>query len=230
MTESMPSDSTLAQTLFRLQKLDHQSMAQFLHDDIGQNLIAIRSFAEAILEQDENSADSTEELIDLIKQATESAYRSTYNLMQELRAQDSARHDIATALEICLDESHLRQRNIESVLEVDLQSAALEFNTRAFILRITRSFVNICKRLGAGGRITVSVTSLIAGSEYGVDLNLVYTADLSSIKCDYSDALKSIQDRIEAIGGKFQTKFGDHDGLAMFLSFAPLLPIPQSNP
>ena len=101
MTESMPSDSTLAQTLFRLQKQDHQSMAQFLHDDIGQNLIAIRSFAEAILEQDENSADSTEELIDLIKQATESAYRSTYNLMQELRAQDSARHDISTALEIC---------------------------------------------------------------------------------------------------------------------------------
>ncbi|MCP4764712.1 MAG: hypothetical protein GY875_00400 [Gammaproteobacteria bacterium] len=228
MTESIPSDFTVAQTVLSLQKLDHQSMAQFLHDDIGQNLVAIRSFVEAILEQDENALNNSGELIDLIKQATESAYCGTYNLMQELRSQDLASHDIATALEICFEESNLRQKNIESVLEVYLQPAGLELYTRAFILRSTRSFINICKRLDAGGQITASLTSPVPGSEHGVELDLVYTADLDSAETDFSDALEPIRNRVEAIGGKFHTRFGILEGLVLSLSFNSLLPFSDS--
>jgi glucose-6-phosphate-specific signal transduction histidine kinase len=85
MTESIPADLTTAQSLLRLLESDHQSVVKLLHDDIGQSLVAIRSIAEAILDQDSHQADETGELVDLIKQASNSAYRSAYDLMQELR-------------------------------------------------------------------------------------------------------------------------------------------------
>ena len=197
----------------RMLDSEQHSLLRMLHDDLGQNLVAIKSFATAIAEQPGAAGNDTGELAGMIRQAAESAYRSSYDLMQELRAQYLADRPIDAALGACLEEARLRENGIGYDYRVDAVLADdLGVLTRAFVLRSVRCYANLCKALAGCERISVDLRLDAADADHQLRLILEHRARDSLDPAHYS--LLSLADRLEAIGGEWCLET-DHGRLQM---------------
>lgn len=121
---------------------DQQALERWLHDELGQNLVAIRSFSKAIMEENSESVDDTRELAAMINQAADMSYRAAYDLMQELRVQNHVHLPINKGLENCLLDARLKEKQIEHQFKVDNGLDGLDEFTKAIILRSARAFIN----------------------------------------------------------------------------------------
>lgn len=186
----------------RMLDSEQHSLLRMLHDDLGQNLVAIKSFATAIAEQHGATGNDTGELAGMIREAAESAYRSSYDLMQELRAQYLADRAIGDALGACLEEARLRENGIAHEYRVDAALADdLGVLTRAFVLRSVRCYANLCKALTDCEHISVDLRRDGDDADHELRLTLEHRARDSLDPAHYS--LLSLADRLEAIGGKW---------------------------
>jgi len=201
---------------------EQQSLVKLLHDDLGQNLVAIRSFAAAIARENVDAPGDTGELADMIREAAESAYRSSYDLMQELRAQYMADREIGDALQTCLEESRLKENHIDYSCRVDPALAGLDFPTRAFILRNVRCFANICKSLDNCERIAIDLDA--AGTAARPALALRLELDGNSDRLDPEHfTLVALAERLAAIGGEMRLDdSGNDENTRLELRFEPL--------
>jgi len=198
-TDTQQTDADWAQ---RMLDSEQHALVRLLHDDLGQNLVAIKSFAAAIAEQHAGSDGDTGELADMIRDAAESAYRSSYDLMQELRAQYLADRQIGEALEACLAESRLKESGIAYSCDVDPQLLSLESLSRAFILRAVRCYANLCKALDDCQHIAVELR--IAGDANDTDLVLTLRHGGRDTLDPVHFSLQALDGRLEAIGGEMR--------------------------
>jgi glucose-6-phosphate-specific signal transduction histidine kinase len=181
---------------------EQHALVRLLHDDLGQNLVAIKSFAAAIAERHAGADGDTEELAGMIREAAESAYRSSYDLMQELRAQYLADREIGAALEACLAESRLKESGIAYNCDLQTEAANLDFQTRAFILRAVRCYANLCKTLVDCRRIVVDLRT--AGTEGAPELLLILEHGGQDSLDPAHFSLRALGDRLEVIGGEMR--------------------------
>ena len=203
-------------------RAEQRSLVRWLHDDLGQNLVAIKSFAAAIAEQHAGAGGDTVELADMIREAADSAYRRAYDLMQELRAQNGADSDLAGGIEKCLQEARLRENEIAYRYRIDPAVGELDSGTRALILRNLRCFVNFCKRQQACTQISVDLQLATGGN--GRTLALILGHSGSYEHLDREDAgLQALEERLQAIGGEIQFAIDDNgEHFALNLYFDPL--------
>jgi glucose-6-phosphate-specific signal transduction histidine kinase len=192
----------------RMLDSEQHSLLRMLHDDLGQNLVAIKSFATAIADQHGATGNDTGELAGMIREAAESAYRSSYDLMQELRAQYLADRPIDDALGDCLEEARLQENGISYDYRVDTALADdLGVLTRAFVLRSVRCYANVCKALTDCERISVDLHRDADDADHELRLTLEHHARDNLDPAHYS--LLSLADRLEAIGGKWSLETDD---------------------
>ncbi len=196
---------------------EQHALVRLLHDDLGQNLVAIKSFAAAIAEQHACADGDTEELAGMIREAAESAYRSSYDLMQELRAQSLADREIGAALEVCLAESRLKENGIAYNCDVQTETANLGPSTRAFILRAVRCYANLCKTLADCQRITLELRTAETEGTPEILLILEHGGQDSLDPAHFS--LQALGDRLEAIAGEMRL---DAANRRLELRFDPL--------
>ena len=205
----------------RLQKSEHEALVHWLHDDLGQNLIAIKSFSVAIMEQCQDKDDDTLELAGFIHDAAESSFRATYNLMQELRAEQLANQEINIALAQCLQESGLKEKGISHQLYVEEKLDNLDRDTKAFVLRSVRAYVNCCKSIESATEISVRLSRSTKAIEQLLELKLAYSGngrfDESSLP-----ELQRLRDRIEAIEGKCLVLQDNDKEHVLMLKFDPV--------
>ena len=208
----------------RLLHAEHRSMIELLHDDLGQNLVAIRSFAAAIAERFADAGDDTAELAEMIGDAADSAYRRSYDLMQELRAQQGADQDLGASLEDCLREARLQENGIDSRYRVDPAVGEINRSTQALVLRNLRGFVSFCKALGACRQISVELQPALGRSERQLELVLGYGGQFEQLDSE-NPSLKALAERTSAVGGEIM--FGCDAGrgeVTLNLYFDPLDP------
>jgi len=198
----------------RMPDSEQHALVRLLHDDLGQNLVAIKSFAAAIAEQHAGAAGDTGELAAMIREAADSAYRSSYDLMQELRAQYLADREIDDALEACLAESRLKENGIVYGCELEPGLGSLDAASRAFILRGVRCYANLCKALDDCRRIDVKLNAGKDETDYELVLTLEHDGQDSLDPAHFS--LLSLGDRLEAIGGEMRL---DADNRCLQLRF-----------
>ena len=206
----------------RMLDSEQQSMVKLLHDDLGQNLVAIKSFAAAIVEQYGDADGDTGELAVMIREAADSAYRSSYDLMQELRAQYLADQEIAGALEICLQEARLKENGIDYQCHVESSIGPLDEDTRALILRNVRGYANFCKTLQSCEGLSLELRPGTETNAPALELTLVQSG-----KFDYLNredfTLVSLAERMAAIGGDmFLEASPERDRITLCLRFDPL--------
>ena len=207
------SINTDCQLLKSLLQVEHQNLVHWLHDELGQNLVAIKSFATAIIEQNKDAADDTAELAEFIKQAADQSYRSTYDLMQELRAQSYADLPVYTALETCLVEARLKQQGIDYKLDVDIEPDYLESFTLSIILRSVRSFISFSKQSTQPATLSVGLVSI--GND-AVELRLAHRGEFDIIPAESAE-LNALRKRVEAIDGTMQLDSDDKQQLDLTL-------------
>ena len=213
----MPDNKTNNSVAEQLLKIEHQNLIHWLHDDLGQNLVAIKSFANAIVEQNSEAEDDTVELAGMIKQATELAFRSTYDLMQELRSQEFANQSISDGLTNCLEQARLKSRGITESLEVDSSLDKLDTFTKAVILRSTRCFINFNKLSEQAQSISIELRqNRTDNARYALQLEFSYRGEFDILPTEYP-GLSALQSRIEAIGGTTKLETNDRDALTLTL-------------
>lgn len=209
------------QSALRLLQTEHRALEHWLHDDLGQNLVAIKSFAAAIMEQNKDSTDDTVELADIINQAAQAAYQATYNLMLELRAENAADQPIHIALTQCLQDARLKEKNIQHQFHIDAQIDNLDNFTKAVILRSVRSFINFSKLFVQTRSVSIGLHAQSDTAEHALELRLVH---LGEFDIPHSDVpgLIALRQRIEAIGGEVHFESNNLDKLSLNLRFNPL--------
>ena len=197
----------------RMLDSEQHSLVRLLHDDLGQNLVAIKSFATAIADQHAGADGDTGELAGMIREAAELAYRSSYDLMQELRAQYLADREIVAALDACLEESRLKENGIAYACKVDSALADLGEFSRAFVLRSVRCYANLCKSLADCEQISLD---LRVADDDRPELVLILEHNGSQTLDPAHFSLLALADRLEAIAGKMDI---DVDGKRIELRF-----------
>lgn len=214
----------------RLLDSEQQSLVKLLHDDLGQNLVAIRSFAAAICERHENTDGDTGELAQMIRDAADSAYRSSYDLMQELRVQSLADREIAEALNTCLDEARLKQNGIAYESRVDPSLNCLDTATKALILRNTRCFANFCKSLEGCENFSVDLRPGAGEVKSALEMTLVRCGRFEYLNRE-DLALVSLAERLAAIGGETSLETSeDNDRITLELRFDRLRVDGEASP
>lgn len=221
----LQGNCTTEQSALKLLKVEHRALVDWLHDDLAQNLVAIKSFAAAIIEQNRERADDTAEIADIIKQAADNAYRAAYDLMQELRAQDGADEITTDAISTCLIDARLKEKNIAYRLHVDSDLDALDNFTKAVILRSVQTFINYSKQCTETPCMIISLTALSQATRYKVELRLSHQGEFE-IAPEDAPAIRALRERVEAIGGEVVIETNDKDRLDLRLR---LNPVPMSN-
>jgi glucose-6-phosphate-specific signal transduction histidine kinase len=202
---------------------DHRALIDMLHDELGQNLVAIRSFAAAIAEQHAEADNDTAEIAAMINDAADSAYRRCYHLMQELRAQHAADQEMSPGLDECLREARLQENNIGSQFRIDPAVGELDPTTRAFVLRNVRCFANYARTLGVCKQVSVELRPALGNSDRLLDLFLGYSGKFDKLDCE-DLSLRSITERTDAIGGEILVGCNAAQGeFTLQLYFDPLV-------
>lgn len=138
----------------RLLNLEQSEFERFLHDELGQSLVAIRSMASAL--EDE----SQHEISTMIAQVADDAYVEVYDRMMELRAESLAHGPVlANAIHQCIDEARLEARGLAYRLNLD---DGVELLTdpvyRRLLLRCLRCIVLAVKRTAdTGGELVIDI-------------------------------------------------------------------------
>ena len=222
MTSTDERKLSAGQWARRMLDSEQQSMVKLLHDDLGQNLVAIKSFAAAIVEQNGDADGDTGELAGMIREAADSAYRRSYDLMQELRAQYLADREIAEALSICLQEARLRENGIDYRCQVDASIGPLDADTRALILRNVRGYANFCKTLPACEELSLQLRPDDERGGPALELTLVQSGKFEKLNRE-DFTLASLGERMSAIGGEMSLEAsGESDRITLRLRFDPL--------
>lgn len=216
------SNATNEQSALRLLETEHRALVRWLHDDLAQNLVAIKSFAAAIIEQNNTRTDDTAEIAEIIKQAASDAYRAAYDLMQELRAQDAADQATTLALSTCIEEARLDEKNIQHRLHIDSNLEDLDNFTKASILRSLRTFINYSKQSKQTPRMIIGLHVLSHDAEHELELRLSHQGEFEIAPND-APAIRALRERIEAVGGKVIIETNDKDSLHLKLRFNPIV-------
>lgn len=207
----------------RLLHAEHQSMIELLHDDLGQNLVAIRSFAAALAERHADAGDDSAELAAMIGDAADSAYRRSYDLMQELRAQHGADRDLTTSFDDCLREARLQEYGIASRYRVDQAVGEIDRSTHALVLRNLRTFISFCRALGACEQISVDLQPALGRSDRQLELVLRYGGQFEQLDSE-NPSLRALAERTGAIGGEIMLGCDAGRGeVTLNLYFDPLI-------
>lgn len=212
------------QTACSLLAIEHRQLVQWLHDELAQNLVAIKSFANLLIEQSLPHSENREQA-SLIRQAAESAYDSSYDLMQELKAEEWVALDIEAGMELCLKESRLKQYGIDYALQVNIgKKNRLDDFSKAIVLRSLRSFINYGKRNQQSKSILVNLGQ--SENELNIEMQLRFQDHLDSPIDTASGKLTALCQRIEAIGGNSQISSQQADSLNLNLTI-PTRPKPM---
>ena len=222
MTNSNLHENKDVETLIsRLLKSEHDALVHWLHDDLGQNLIAIKSFSAAIMEQCRENDDDTPELAAFINDAADLSFQATYNLMQELRAEQLANQNIDVALAQCLQESGLNKKGISHQLVVESALGHLDFTTKSIILRSVRTYINCCKSSELISDIEVCLKASTGKMKKGLELKLTNFGNYVFRETDFP-GLQRLRDRIEAINGEYVLEQYSEKECAVILKFDPV--------
>ena len=152
----------------RLLQFEQSEFERFLHDELGQSLVALRSMAAAL----GDGADS--EIVELVSLTANDTYAEVYDRMTELRAEALALEaDFAGSLHRCLDDARLEARNL--VYRVQSSGDGIDDIdpiNRRLLLRGLRCLVNALKRAEShGDELVVAVVNEADGARLSLQLH-----------------------------------------------------------
>jgi len=127
----------LLQRIQRVYETERREWARLLHDDFGQSLAAIKSFAVAI-KNSSDTASEERELAEIIQSTADELYVCAYDLMSGLRSGFIDEVDLLGGIQLCIENSRLRQKGIEVQVQSEGKVQSLGLLMNVAILRMVQ--------------------------------------------------------------------------------------------
>ena len=128
---------SLLRRIQSLYEVERREWARLLHDDFGQSLAAIKSFAFAIKNDSDNNSE-TREIADIILNTASEMYVSSYDLMRGLRSGFIEDMGLLDSVQVCLENSRLQQQGIEVSVKTEGDVEKLGSLLDILLLRIVQ--------------------------------------------------------------------------------------------
>ena len=217
---------------------ERREWAHLLHDDFGQSLAAIKSFAVGI----RNTTDSTSdehELAESIRDIADELYISAYDLMRGLRSGFIDDIGLLGGIQLCIDNSRLAQQGIEVQIQSEGEIESLGLLMNVAILRMVQESLSGIIRSSSPSEIIIFISvqqrcldecrkhprntdTDETGSaplvrevlQLSISSNAVDTAETDN----YMGVFQRTHDYVEAFGGDYSVKQIDNDGIGIRIS------------
>jgi len=220
----LDENRNLVLRLLAVQEAEHRHLVSLLHDDFGQTLVAIKSFATAISHLSDNDMPEARDLAGMITELSQDIYQSAYDLMRELRAGLVTDLEFQAGVENCIQSARLEERNVKVQSHFHGNMEQLDGLIKVLTLRTIQECLTIIMRNGQPSQISLTLrldnqsiderrqfprreASHVSNENLLRDVWLIeITSDGAGIDENISTAetfLQNTRDRVSALGGDF---------------------------
>jgi len=199
----LDSQQRLLQHVLQVYETERQQWVQLLHDDFGQSLAAIKSFAVGIKNENSNNRE-TYDLADIIQSTANEMYIRSYDLMRSLRSGFSDDGSLLNGIQVCLDNSRLNQKGIR--VQVHSQGEVDNFSQflNVMLLRIIQDSINGIVRSSKPTEIEISLQIEFSQLQQKILILQICSNVLNKDEFDNAnDTFLRCEELVKAIGGEY---------------------------
>lgn len=221
----LDENRSLLRRMLAMQEAEHRHLVALLHDEFGQSLVAIKSFAAAISNLPPDAMNEANELAGMIKDLGQDLYLCAYDLMRELRAGLVSDLGLEAGVENCIQSARLKEKGIEAHVRMAGNLEQLDEFIKVMVLRIIQEGLTLIMRKDEPTQVNISVlmqtkrlderrdrrrdgsatepqamlNRMMLSIELGCDGN-----NLDSESLTDPSMLQNMRDRVTALGGKVE--------------------------
>ncbi|KLV04811.1 histidine kinase [Photobacterium aquae] len=204
LRQQLTRNHSLSQQLVRAEESVRRDIARELHDEIGQNITAIRTQASIIKRVD--SAPVANNCAAMIETLSLNIYDTTKGLLTQLRPKSLDDMGLKAAIEQLLRDFECEAQGIEVDLhwEGEMEPEALEDTLSVTLYRLCQETINNAIKYAQASRLNV----LFVIDKEWVSLEISdngrgFSTDLVMQKNSKGFGLTGMRERVEALGGVF---------------------------
>lgn len=200
-------NQNLSRQLVKAEESVRQEVARELHDEIGQNITAIRTQA-SIIKRVENSEMSAN-CATTIESLSLNVYDTTKGLLTRLRPKALDDLDLIDALKQLVREMEFEQQGVDVTFQLQGKDvSALSDATSATLYRICQEALNNAKKYAQASCLEIDI-------KLGENVELNIQDNGIGFKLQDSQkgfGLKGMQERVQALGGRFNIRsYSQHE-------------------
>ena len=220
--EQLDKQRRLLQRVQGVYEAERREWVRLLHDDFGQSLAAIKSFAVGI-KNSTGIASDTYDLAEIIQSTAHDLYESTYDLMRGLRSGFIEDVGLMSGIQVCIDSSRLSQQGIKVQVESEGEVESLSHFLNILLLRVVQESLSGIIRSSSPSSILISISrkqhnlaerrkrarNTVSTIELELPIRKLIEVHISSNGLDklefenYGSIFQRTQDYIEAFGGNY---------------------------
>ena len=226
------------QCIQRVYETERRQWARLLHDDFGQSLAAIKSFAVGIKNQSDTASDE-HELAEIIQSTADELYVCAYDLMSGLRSGFIDEMDLPGGIQLCIENSRLRQKGIDVQVQSEGKVQSLGHIMNVAILRMVQESLSGIIRSSSSSEVVIfirvqqcslderrkqpcnpdanetrSAQAVREVMELNISSNAIDTTEFDN----YTGLFQRTQDYVEAFGGDYTVKLIENTGISIQIS------------
>lgn len=206
LAELVKKDRQFAQSIVDVQESERKAIARELHDEIGQNITALKTNLKLLGDKPELAANR--DLIDAIDAIADITYESAYDLMHWLRPRELNDLGLVSSLQSKKFEHLLCKAGITYITEVVGDERPLPERVSIAIYRIAQECINNSIKHSKADtlRLTLQFERDLLKLEI-VDTGIGFDT-LETTSDSRGSGLSGIEDRVVALGGGHQLNSG----------------------
>ena len=196
LTALLEKNKQLAKRMVTVQENERKYLSQELHDELGQNLTALKTDLTVLSIAQQNNENA---LVDGLKENAKAMYDSVYQIMHHLRPRELDELGLVQALKEGRFKSLLNKASINYIAEISLKSAISDEHQTA-IYRICQEAVTNCIKHSTATELRLS----LAAHEQYIHLNITDNGKAKATQQQSGGyGLSFIEERVIALDGTY---------------------------
>jgi two-component system, NarL family, sensor histidine kinase UhpB len=183
---------------------ERRSLARELHDELGQYVTAIKTFAVAIANKSKDKAPEIEASAQTIVAAANHIYDGMHNIIRQLRPSAMDNMGLAETLQDMISSYQVQHPDLKMTLNVSGQFDQLGENININVYRIVQEAINNAVKHADASHIGVNLEAIAEG---GLRLSIQDDGngmDMSNVDQTNHFGLLGMRERIQGLHGQFE--------------------------
>jgi two-component system sensor histidine kinase UhpB len=202
LKQELNRNKNIAKQLVKAEESVRRDIARELHDEIGQNITAIRIQASLLQRIDDVVAKHG--YAQTIEQLSLNIYDTTRGLLHRLRPKALDDLGLEGAIQQLITELEFSSQKIETLIYYDIEERYLNDTLSATLFRICQESLNNIIKYAQASEVTVSLFKKNIDNEYKYYLIVADNGvGLKETDKGHGFGLVGIQERVQALGGDF---------------------------